>query len=241
MAATPSSPDKRPPAHVWGYTRQCGFASSSSKDGGSPSKTARRPGPLELDATPGAADSLAFPPKKLPEAHPGRSGARRIKRSPVYRIDQHAAFDGSAGTAIACQTREDVARPFAGDGEVAKRDGDFRSVVDQCEKSRIVSPRCAVHAPRRGRGSKVGSRHTATRFSVWRSRASRSSATTKIPPTSSSTLTQFRRRGTMLKAMHESAFGEWGGGFRVKASQGAALVRGLGRCRVIGQTKEKRL
>ena len=43
---TPRSPQATArQLHLWGYTQQCGFASSSSKDGGSPSKTDPNAGP----------------------------------------------------------------------------------------------------------------------------------------------------------------------------------------------------
>ena len=46
---TPRSPQATArQLHLWGYTQQCGFASSSSKDGGSPSKTEPYAGPGRL-------------------------------------------------------------------------------------------------------------------------------------------------------------------------------------------------
>ncbi len=76
------------------------------------------------------------------------------------------------------------------------------------------SGRDAVAAQRRGSASGA----------VW---ASRCCATTKIPATSSSTtLTPLRRRGTMLKAMHRSAFREWAG----VADSGSRRLKGRRWC-----------
>ena len=86
-AATPSAPNKRPPAtverhargrrkrrqrqlHLWGYTQQCGSGSSSSRDGGSPSKTNRLTPARPADAAPGAAACFRNPLEKTAGAQP---------------------------------------------------------------------------------------------------------------------------------------------------------------------------
>ena len=59
---TPRSPQATArQLHLWGSTQQCGFASSSSKDGGSPSKTNQRTPARAADAAPGAVDFFPFP------------------------------------------------------------------------------------------------------------------------------------------------------------------------------------
>ena len=137
--ATPSTPNKRPPAHV---ARHAAVAASDGTATASlglnaamrvrivlvegrriaqQNSTARRPGPP--DAAPGAADSLPFPLKKLPEAHPASLRARRSRGLPFTELLNTRPLTGPRAPAIACQPREDVARPFAGDGEVGKPEG----------------------------------------------------------------------------------------------------------------------
>ena len=84
----------------WGFTQTCGSESSSSKDGGSPSKTKRLTPARPADAAPGAVDSFRFPPKKTQRRTWRRAGAWRFAPSRTYRIATHAVFDGAAGNRL---------------------------------------------------------------------------------------------------------------------------------------------
>ena len=78
-----------------GLVQQCGFASSSSKDGGSPSKTNRLTPARLADAVPGAAASLVSPPKN-PEAQ--WASVRRAALRTVSRLADWYTRDRRPGS-----------------------------------------------------------------------------------------------------------------------------------------------
>ena len=137
---TPSPPNKRPPAHVARHAGVaasdgtataslglhaaiCGFASSSSKDGGSPSKTEPYAGPGRL--TRRRARQIPFrSAEKTSRGAPGVAPAHGASSGlPLTELLNTRPLTGPRTPAIACRPREDVARPFAGDGEVGKLEG----------------------------------------------------------------------------------------------------------------------
>ena len=109
VAATPSTPNKRPAANVGngaprvaasdgmatasqGITQQCG-SDTSLRDGGSPSKTNPYAGPGRLTRRRARSIPRRSPSKKLLRRNRRRSGAWLPARSRAYRIAQHAAVD----------------------------------------------------------------------------------------------------------------------------------------------------
>ena len=77
-----------------GFTQQCGSVSSSSKDGGSPSKTNRLTPARAADAAPGAVDpSRSTRATDAPAGLPARRGSWPFP----YRIDKHVVVDAPGG------------------------------------------------------------------------------------------------------------------------------------------------
>ena len=77
-----------------GFTQQCGSESSSSKDGGSPSKTNRLTPARAADAAPGAVDSSRFTPTT---DAPAGLLVRRGSWPFPYQIDNNAVVDALGG------------------------------------------------------------------------------------------------------------------------------------------------
>ena len=107
----------------WGFAQQCGSGSSSSKDGGSPCKTNPHAGPGRLTRR----RARQVPLRSRQKTSRGASGAapaRGVSRGlSLTELIETRSLTGLRAPSIALRPGEDVARPFAGDGEAGKPEG----------------------------------------------------------------------------------------------------------------------
>ena len=124
----------------WGFTQQCGSESSSSKDGGSPSKTNRLTPARAADAAPGAVDpSRSTSATDAPASLPARRGSWPFP----YRIDKHAVVDVLGGRPDATPA------PAARRGPPGARPIVFRLRIEPPAHARIRGQRQTEPAPGR--------------------------------------------------------------------------------------------